>query len=135
MQGEQVTFKQMWRRQGGFWGFLTGFGGEHSIVGAGGRSDQAFWNGWTRWELELERHMREAMLAGKDANKVPVMSEVSVQKAGKEGMYEFCSGQDQVSSNLVDCDVCYRADGSRWEFWLLKTKRGGRPRNQSSTLQ
>ena len=96
-QGEQVTFRQLWSRQGGFWGFVTGYGSDMTIVGAGGRSDRAFLTGWGRWEMELERHMRAEMLAGKEAHQVPKMNEVMVPKAGGEGVHEFCPGQDQVS--------------------------------------
>ena len=33
--GVDVTFRELWNREGGFWGFMTGLGGESAAIGAG----------------------------------------------------------------------------------------------------
>ena len=114
--GENVTFKQLWRSRGGFWGFVTGYSGEMVIVGAGGRmNDRTFLNGWTRWEQELERHLRDQINEGKHSGKTPIMCEVEIPRGGTKGLQEFQPGQDQV--RWVGGLLC-SANGSPLARWL-----------------
>ena len=79
--GQGTTFRQLWNREGGFWGFITGLGGESAAGGAGfvdlGRH--------RRWEEMLlrERWMLARMNEEEgDVGEIPRMSEVGVREKG-----------------------------------------------------
>lgn len=82
--GEPTTFAQLWEREGGFWGFITGLGGESSAGGAGfidvGRQ--------RRWEemLRRERWMIDLMDIEGDVGETPRLWEVPVEE--KEAIEE-----------------------------------------------
>ena len=75
--GEQVTFHEIWDRDGGMWGFLTGIGGDSGLVGAGGRPDL------TLTRLRNEIRLWEFYKAQNKAEMVrPKMWEVEVEEKG-----------------------------------------------------
>ena len=72
------TFRQMWRNEGGFWGFLTGLGGESAGLGAGGiGGDIARMRRWAEFLrlMELEFGTRDQ---AKPLGKTPEMWEVGI---------------------------------------------------------
>lgn len=50
--GRQATLLDLWERDGGFWGFITGLGGESAAGGAGfiDVARQRRWEEMIRWE-------------------------------------------------------------------------------------
>jgi hypothetical protein len=96
--GENLTFRSLWHRDGGFWGFVMGYNGDAAViagVGAGGRRDMerwAIWNEWRMWESS------ESAIAAK----VPVLWEVEVGERGRVGVDELVYGDAEVSVHARD---------------------------------
>lgn len=87
-----LTFRSLWDRDGGFWGFVMGYNGDAAViagVGAGGRRDLerwAIWNEWRMWDspgVVIEP-------------KVPVLWEVEVGERGRVGVEELVYGEAKV---------------------------------------
>ena len=91
-QGETVAFRQIWDREGGVWGFLTGLNSENGLMGTGARS-----------EMILARMRQEARLWQLYADEaggekpVPSMTEMEVEEKGVM--------QGQEALNVDDCQV------------------------------
>ena len=93
--GEAVTFKELWRIEGGFWGFITGLGGESAVIGAGGRNEQQL-----RFAIWREIRMLETLIG--EESKVPVepiMWEVAVPEKGTGGHERVAVDAYQVSDS------------------------------------
>ena len=94
--GEDLTFRSLWHRDGGFWGFVMGYNGDAALnagVGAGGRRDLdrwAIWNEWRMWESPGVVNEPQA----------PVLWEVEVGERGKVGVCELAYGEAEVSARL-----------------------------------
>ncbi|CAD6566915.1 MAG: hypothetical protein TREMPRED_003119 [Tremellales sp. Tagirdzhanova-0007] len=59
LAGQNTTFRQLWKRDGGFWGFFSGLGGE-SAAGGAGFTDLSRQRRWAEM-VQRERWMTETM--------------------------------------------------------------------------
>ena len=76
-RGETVTFREVWDREGGVWGFLTGLNADNSMLGPGARSEMML------SRLRQEARLWEYYADQADGEKaVPKMWEMEVDEKG-----------------------------------------------------
>ncbi|ORX36883.1 hypothetical protein BD324DRAFT_681634 [Kockovaella imperatae] len=88
--GENITFREIWRRDGGMLGFVTGLGADSALVGAGGRRDLS--SSRAREEIRMWAYWKNQ---GELMKRLPKLWEIGVEESGS------MVGQDELS--IKDC--------------------------------
>ena len=93
LAGQNTTFRQLWKRDGGFWGFFSGLGGE-SAAGGAGFTDLSRQRRWAEM-VQRERWMTETMGIESEVED-PKLWEVGVGEKGSHSEEQVDLGRIRV---------------------------------------